>query len=140
TRFSRDWSSDVCSSDLADVLAAHVDDVTALVIDRRRPVVVPHLIPIGGGTGDAGPGTIEPFGIAIPTTGRIAHRDVGHVEVAYGPARRVLRRRVHANAKERDLIAESSAVGRVDIAGVVPPLDPVVRVRRVVAWELERVG
>src|SRR5207302_3082678 len=59
TRFSRDWSSDVCSSDLgalaADALA--VDDVELGLLERRGHLVLDHLDP--GAVADHLAGVLE---------------------------------------------------------------------------------
>src|SRR5207302_8070692 len=48
TRFSRDWSSDVCSSDLSDLDVAHA---ILEILGKSRD-----LIRLNGATSDSGPG------------------------------------------------------------------------------------
>src|SRR5690606_40262060 len=54
TRFSRDWSSDVCSSDLEDVVdfAFDVQVVGDVVVDEPEPAVLEEVVDVAGLAGD----------------------------------------------------------------------------------------
>ena len=106
-----------------------------VAVARRAPVIVPDAVLVGGCTGESGAAARELFGVAIALAGRIADRQVGHEQIANRPLRRIRRRRVHADAEEGDLVAKAPAVRRLHVAGVVPPLDLVVRMRGVIARE-----
>src|SRR3954447_2016327 len=62
--------------------------------------------------------------------------EVSHVQIAHRPARRIYGMASHANAKEGQLITEAPPIARLHVARVIPPLQAIVRVRRVIAWEL----
>ena len=115
----------------AERFVARVQTVPSAV-ERRPPIAVPDVQRPAAGAGPAEAAAIEPFGEQMPPAGQVRQRQVRHVQVADGPPRRVLGRRVHADAKERHLIAERPSAGRFEIAGVVPPFDAVRRVAAVV--------
>src|SRR5688572_23292982 len=109
-------------------------------VEHRRPVVIPHVVARGVGTGETRPAARQLLGISVALTLLVAHREMGHVQIADRPPRRVGGRVIDADAEERDLVTETAAFARLDIAGVVPPLDLVIGMARVVTRELEFVA
>ena len=105
-----------------------------------RPIVVPHVVAIGPRAGEPRTAARQLLGVSIPLALGVADRQVRHVEIADRPLRRIGRRVIDADAEERDLVAEAPAVGGLDVAGVVPPLDLVVGMARVIAREREVVA
>ena len=119
-----------------------VDDLqpVAAAVERRPPVAVPDIEGPRPRAGPAQPAAVEPLAEQMAAGTGIGHRQVGHEEVPDRPSRRVLGRRVHADAEEGHLVAEPPAPGRLEVAGVVPPLDAVLRVAAVVPGKPPRVA
>ena len=110
----------------------HLEPVQAAV-EGRPPVAVPDVEGPRSCARPSEPAPVEPLPEQMPAALEIGHRQMGHVEIADRPPRRVLGGRVDADAEEGDLIAEPAASVRGEVAGVVPPLDAVLRVAAVIA-------
>src|SRR5688572_22422406 len=108
-------------------------------IEHRGPVVIPDVVLIRFRSGEPGPASGEFLAEAITPAGGVADGEMSHVQIANGPARRIGRRVVDADTEEGDLVAEPAAVCRLHVAGVVPPLDLVVRMTGMIPWKNERV-
>ena len=127
--------------DTAVVTCRHelVNPLVALV-DGRRPSVVPDVEGLGARPRPADAPPIQTLGDVVRAALDVGYREVRHVQVAHRPARRVDRLPVDAEAKERELVAEPAAGRRAQVAGVVPPFDAVVRMRRMVARKDQRIA
>src|SRR5688500_17093580 len=103
-----------------------------LAFETRRPVLVPGVIRVALGPGQARPSAGQLLRIAIAPALWIAHGEVRHVEIADRPLRRILRRVIDADAEEGDLVSKPAALGGCHVAGVVPPFDLEIRVAGVI--------
>ena len=99
--------------------------IQGLRVARNRPGVVRVVLDLKG---EAKPQafTLKPIEHVKAPRREIAHREMRHVQIAHRPPGRVRRRAIHADAEERHLIAEAPSLTRIEIAGVIPPLDLVV--------------
>ncbi len=102
------------------------------VLELHTPVVDPHPISVCPCAGPPHPGPAESLDGPVPPGADVGDREVPHEEIAHGPARRVGGRWIDANPKERQLVPEATAVCGGQIPGVVPPLDPVLGMTRVI--------
>src|SRR5205085_10197946 len=109
-------------------------------VEPRRPVFVADAVGVGGGARPADTGAVDALeGLELPPF-NVRTREGRHAQIAHGPARRVLRLARYADAKEGQLVAEPPPVWRLQGARVIPPLNAIVFVRRVVARELVAVS
>ena len=124
----------------AGLPALRGDHMAALRVEPGGPVLVPHLVGVGGRARQPRPAARELLVEAVAVTGRVAHRQVRHEQVANRPCGGVDRRRIHADAEERHLVAEAAPGGGLHVAGVVPPLDLELGMAGVIARELEAIA
>jgi hypothetical protein len=127
-------------------LQSHAISVLPGLEQMPLPVLLQRDLPI------TVPDATRPFLSAGPTDGvavcafeeHVSPRDVvdesemGDVQVADGPPRRVLAFATHAGAKERQLITDATPVCGLKISGVVPPFDAIVAMRPVITGKLEQ--
>src|SRR5205085_10225345 len=72
-------------------------------VEPRRPVFVPDAVGGGGGARPADTGAVEAVeGMELPPS-NVRTREVRHVQIAHGPARRALRLARSAGANEGQL-------------------------------------
>ena len=116
------------------------DEPVGALLERQRPSVVPDVQRLGVRPRPAHAGPVQPLGHVVLPPRHVGDGEVRHVEIAHGPARRVDGPPVHARPEERHLVAEAAPARRLQVAGVVPPLDAVVGMGGVVARKNERVA
>ena len=90
----------------------------------KTPIAVPDLQDLGTGPGGAQCSPIEPIGEVETLAVQIGDGEVSHVEVTHRPAGGVghIPPFFGPYSKEGDLIAVPLAIGRLEMAGIVPPL------------------
>ena len=111
-----------------------------LAIEFGPPVAVPHIERALSGTGPARAAAVEPLRRHVLRGRDVGHREMRHVKVTNRPSGGVRRRRVDADSKEGHLIPKAAAVRRLQVAGVVPPLDPILGVAAMVTGKLQDVA
>ena len=105
----------------------------------RPPVLEPDGERLAGRAGQPARAAREALGRGVAARRHVRDREVGEVDLVRGEAGAFGRRAGReAAAEERELEAEAAAVGRGDVAGVVPPLGLVLEVRAVVGGQHER--
>src|SRR5690606_39749924 len=78
TRFSRDWSSDVCSSDLQRWMMMYLDLARYAVVLRTSPELTgPWSAPVVVVDGQDQPGLYAPYIVPLEGPGRSEERRVG---------------------------------------------------------------
>src|SRR5829696_7809638 len=112
----------------------------SLLPDPCCPVVIPDFIAVALRAREPRTAARQLLGKSITLALRIADRKMRHVEISNRPLGWIDRRVVDADAKEGDLIAEPAAVSGLEVAGVIPPLDLLVRMRGVVARKGKRIA
>ena len=91
--------------------ACHTNEVV-FAVGSEAPVFVPHLEPVGAGTGPPHTRSVEPFVKEMLPALDVRDSHVSHEEISHGPWRRILWLTVDANPEERDLVPEPPTIGR----------------------------
>ena len=106
------------------------------VADVRPPVAVPDcfLRLIRARHSRSCP--VQSLGVKEPPAVDVAQRQMRHPDVAHVPHIRLLRAAIHALAEERQLEAKFAPFGRVQVAGIIPPLGLILGMIVVIARKL----
>ena len=114
-------------------------DVIVTAVDRPRTQPDPQGII--GSSGEAGRGAAEAFIAEMLLAFNIADGQVPHVELVTAPVR-VFRRAAgfQTNPEQGQLVAESLVPVRSQVAGEIPPLGSILRVRCMISREYKFPG
>src|SRR5436853_604671 len=120
-------------------------EVMGIVVSRGRlcePTINPDAQPssLGASLAEAGPARF--FSIPEPPFVQVRQSEVGQVEMADRPARGVRSGLLlgKAPSEKCQLIAETSAAFRREVAGVIPPLSTELVMGSVIVWEANGVS
>ena len=104
------------------------------------PVAVPHAPRSGVGAGNAGTGAVQTFVDDVAPGLRIGDRELREMHLPEVPGRSPPRLDGSRPAEERQLESEVPSRRVEQVAGVVPPFGPELRMPEVIAREFERVA